>query len=88
MLYRGSMLSFNQFLVEENSRKVLDILMSNYGYGRPAVGADGHITYTSKEDSTDQYLMDLPGKEWHHMSKGKVTIKGSLEDNSLEKHLS
>ena len=81
------MLSFSHFLTEQ-SRKTLDIMMANYGYGRPAVGAEGHITYTNKEDGNDQMLMDLPGEEWHHMVKGKVTQKGSLKDGSLEKYLS
>ena len=69
------MLSFNQFINEQNSRKMMDQVMADHGYGRPAVGADGHITYTNKEDKADQMLIDLPGGEWHQMIKGKVTKK-------------
>lgn len=81
------MLSFNDFIAEQTNRKELDARMADHGYSRPAVGADGHITYTNKEDQEDQMLMDLPGKEWHHMIKGKVTEKGSMTDDSLEKYL-
>ena len=42
------MLSYSHFLTEQ-SRKTLDIMMTNYGYGRPAVGAEGHISYTNKD---------------------------------------
>jgi hypothetical protein len=81
------MLSYNEYITEQTSRKVLDTMMANHGYGRPAVGADGHITYTNKEDSNDQMLIDVPGGEWHSMTKGKVSQKGSLKDGSLEKYL-
>lgn len=80
------MLTYSEYIKEEASRKVLDTMMANYGYGRPAVGAEGHITYTSKEDKSDQMLIDLPGNEWHHMVHGKVTSKGSMKDDSLEKY--
>jgi len=81
------MYSFNNFINEQANRKELDALMANHGYGRPAVGAEGHVTYTNKEDESDQVLIDLSGKEWYSMVNGKVVQKGPIDDGSLEKFL-
>ena len=59
------------------------ILMTYYGYQGPEIGADGHKTFTNRMNSNDQFLIDLPGNEWHKMEKGVVKIVGKLNDESL-----
>jgi hypothetical protein len=82
------MLSFNDYITEQRESKQLDDKMSSLGYGRPKVGTEGHITFTNREDPNDQFLVDVPGKEWHHMTKGVVDQKGSMTDDSLDKYVS
>ena len=78
-----------QMLVEENEResKAVDERMKSHGYGNPQPGADGHITFTKETDDNDQMLIDVPGGEWHHMTKGVINKVGQLDDDSLETYL-
>ena len=77
------MISYKEYLgISEQieSKSVVKLLKDN-GYGKRAVGAEDHVTYTNLSDTTDQFLIDVGGKEWHHMIKGKVIQKGSTKDD-------
>jgi hypothetical protein len=74
-------LSFTGFLKETAAPQSLP------GYGKAVKGDDGHYTYTCLKDKKEQILIDVPGKEWHQMVSGKVTKVGSMNDDSLNKHL-
>ena len=82
--------SATQILFEENDResKGVDDRMKAHGYGDPQPGADGHITFTSKTNPADQMLIDVPGGEWHHMTKGVINKVGDLTGDSLESYFS
>lgn len=76
---------------EEESKKrespEVDAQMQKHGYGSPQPGDDGHITFTNKKDEFNQILIDVPGGEWHHMTKGVIIKVGELKDDSLEQYL-
>lgn len=74
-------------LVEETKKSVIDDRMKQHGYGDPQPGADGHITFTNTKDANDQMLIDIPGGEWHHMTKGVINKVGDLDNSSLEDYL-
>jgi hypothetical protein len=74
------MKTFSAFLLEN-----YDAVLKQHGYENPQKGDDGHITYS--KNPADQILIDVPGKEWHHMVKGVVKIVGNIKDDSLERFL-
>ena len=74
------MKTFMNFLKEDH----FDAVLKQHGYENPQKGDDGHITYT--KNPADQMLIDVPGKEWHHMVKGVVKIVGSIKDDSLPEY--
>jgi hypothetical protein len=76
---------------EEESKKhespEVDAILKNHGYSSPQPGDDGHTTFTNKKDEFNQILIDVPGGEWHHMTKGVITKVGELKGDSLEQYL-
>lgn len=82
--------STTQVLLDENTResKDVDARMKKHGYGNPQPGVEGHITFTKTTNVSDQILLDIPGGEWHHMTKGVINKIGQMDDDSLEAYLS
>ena len=86
---RDLIISSAQVLVEEGKResKEVDDRLKKRGYGNPQPGAEGHITFTKQTDDDDQILIDVPGGEWHHMTKGVINKIGPMDNDSLETYL-
>ena len=87
--FRDLIASTTQVLLNETREsKDVDTRMKKHGYGNPQPGVEGHITFTKTTNSSDQMLLDIPGGEWHHMTKGVINKIGQMDDDSLEKYLS
>lgn len=71
---------------EKRESKSVDAIMASHGYGAPQRGAKGHITFTKEKNPDDQMLVDVPGGEWHHMTKGVINKIGHLNDGSLDEY--
>jgi len=60
-----------------------EVLTQN-GYTKdPVPTVDTHETWTNKSDK-NQVLIDVAGKEWHHMINGDIDAVGDLDQNGLE----
>lgn len=77
-----------ELLSEQKDPDDMDTRLADHGYEIPQQGTGGHITYTSRNNSEEQMLIDVPGGEWHHMTKGVVNKIGKMNDGSLEDYLS
>lgn len=87
--FRDLVISATEMLIEDTEREssAVDSRMKKHGYGSPQPGAEGHITFTNVKNELDQILIDVPGGEWHHMTKGVINKIGGLKDESLEQYL-
>jgi hypothetical protein len=65
----------------------LSVRLASHGYRDHVQGTGGHVTFTRDGRPEDQMLIDVPGKEWHHMVSGVVNKIGSTHDLSLEQYL-
>jgi hypothetical protein len=65
-------------------------LFQRYGYQGPFKGADHHVTFKKDDDmsgSHPEFLIDLPGNEWHFMLKDIVVVVGKMDNTSLKDFL-
>jgi hypothetical protein len=79
--------SITNLLEDDGSPKEMNVRMKKFGYSGPQQGTHGHTTFTKENDPADQMLVDVPGGEWHHMTKGVVNHIGKMDDDSLEQYL-
>jgi hypothetical protein len=88
------MLSFSDHLTEQKELETISKPLKELGYSKPYKGAHGHVSYISTDDPNEMVLIDVPGKEWHYLTRVNSSAPfvvrkiDKIGDDSLVKYLS